>query len=72
MSSHKIMMTMFDGIRDFRIWKKQMYTNLSVQGLKKVLTESIKKEEVTMMKKQTSRKRKKHKKRRGWNEMRKP
>lgn len=47
MSSHKIMMTMFDGIRDFRIWKKQMYTNLSVQGLKKVLTESIKKEEVT-------------------------
>lgn len=47
MSSHKIMMTMFDGIRDFGIWKKQMYTNLSIQGLKKVLTESIKKEEVT-------------------------
>ena len=32
-------MTMFDGSGDFSIWKKRMYANLSVQGLKDVLTE---------------------------------
>ena len=29
---------MFDGTSDFGIWKKQMLANLSVQGLKDVLS----------------------------------
>lgn len=39
MTTHPFAMTMFDGTGDFSIWKKRMYANLSVQGLKDVLTE---------------------------------
>lgn len=42
MATHKmkkqIQITMFDGTGDFGIWKKRMLANLSVQGLKDVLT----------------------------------
>lgn len=39
MATHQFAMTMFDGTGDFSIWKKRMYANISVQGLKDVLTE---------------------------------
>ena len=42
MATHKmkkqIQITMFDGTGDFGIWKKRMLANLSVQGLKDVLS----------------------------------
>ncbi|KAL0684113.1 hypothetical protein Bca4012_050961 [Brassica carinata] len=41
-------MSMFDGTRDFGIWKKRMLVNLSVQGLKDVLTPQVKEDSKTV------------------------
>ena len=50
MTTHKIKvkMSMFDGTRDFGIWKKRMLVNLSVQGLKDVLTPQVKEDSKTV------------------------
>ena len=50
MTTHKIKvkMSMFDGTGDFGIWKKRMLANLSVQGLKDVLTPQVKEDSKTV------------------------